>query len=255
MRRLQICLRWLTAAAVVLALMLLAWQCLDIYIDGNAPENLDPSGVHILSVYRMTDVTARLKAISMPLTVCVALIVVTCVLHLLYPDAHKERVSITPENRLRLLRGRVSEMPASAVAEERRRRVIQLVSAVVIVVCGVFSLNFLLKKEHFTSWDLESVMGEMMLHVAPWVAVAFAVAAAASMLCRASIQREIILLKNIAAAQKPAASTPRQTCINWVRAAILTFAIVFIVLGVMNGGLRDVLVKAINICTECIGLG
>ena len=32
-------------------------------------------------------------------------------------------------------------------------------------------------------------------------------------------------------------------------------AIVFIVLGVMNGGLRYVLVKAINICTECIGLG
>ena len=31
--------------------------------------------------------------------------------------------------------------------------------------------------------------------------------------------------------------------------------IVFIVLGVMNGGLRDVLVKAVNICTECIGLG
>ncbi|MFR0735032.1 MAG: CD1871A family CXXC motif-containing protein [Oscillospiraceae bacterium] len=23
----------------------------------------------------------------------------------------------------------------------------------------------------------------------------------------------------------------------------------------MNGGLRDVLVKAVNICTECIGLG
>lgn len=25
--------------------------------------------------------------------------------------------------------------------------------------------------------------------------------------------------------------------------------------GVLNGGLRDVLIKAINICTECIGLG
>ena len=25
--------------------------------------------------------------------------------------------------------------------------------------------------------------------------------------------------------------------------------------GIMNGGLRDVLIKAINICTECIGLG
>lgn len=40
-----------------------------------------------------------------------------------------------------------------------------------------------------------------------------------------------------------------------IRAMLYVLAVVFIVLGVMNGGLRDVLVKAINICTECIGLG
>lgn len=40
-----------------------------------------------------------------------------------------------------------------------------------------------------------------------------------------------------------------------LRAGLYAVAIVFIVLGVMNGGLQDVLVKAVNICTECIGLG
>ncbi|MBQ7139309.1 MAG: thioredoxin [Clostridia bacterium] len=40
-----------------------------------------------------------------------------------------------------------------------------------------------------------------------------------------------------------------------LRLLILCAAIVFILLGVMNGGAYDVLVKAINICTECIGLG
>ena len=30
---------------------------------------------------------------------------------------------------------------------------------------------------------------------------------------------------------------------------------VFIVIGMFNGGMDDVLYKAINICTECIGLG
>ncbi|MBQ9785145.1 MAG: hypothetical protein IJW29_06560 [Clostridia bacterium] len=39
------------------------------------------------------------------------------------------------------------------------------------------------------------------------------------------------------------------------RVAILALAILFIVLGVRNGGMRDVLQKAIRICTECIGLG
>ncbi len=32
-------------------------------------------------------------------------------------------------------------------------------------------------------------------------------------------------------------------------------AVALVVLGIMNGGARDVLVKAVNICTECIGLG
>ena len=42
---------------------------------------------------------------------------------------------------------------------------------------------------------------------------------------------------------------------NIARIAILCLGVLFIILGVMNGGSRDVLVKAINICTECIGLG
>ncbi|MBR3964693.1 MAG: thioredoxin [Clostridia bacterium] len=40
-----------------------------------------------------------------------------------------------------------------------------------------------------------------------------------------------------------------------VRAAVLVIAAVFIVVGALNGGLADVLAKAIAICTECIGLG
>lgn len=39
------------------------------------------------------------------------------------------------------------------------------------------------------------------------------------------------------------------------RIVIGCIAVVFIVVGVLNGGANDVLVKAINICTECIGLG
>ncbi|MBR1606280.1 MAG: hypothetical protein IJ664_01105 [Clostridia bacterium] len=40
-----------------------------------------------------------------------------------------------------------------------------------------------------------------------------------------------------------------------LRLLLLIFALAFIALGVLNGGLHDVLVKAIQICTECIGLG
>ena len=39
------------------------------------------------------------------------------------------------------------------------------------------------------------------------------------------------------------------------RNAIIVAAIIFIVAGLINGGTIAVLAKAINICTECIGLG
>ena len=40
-----------------------------------------------------------------------------------------------------------------------------------------------------------------------------------------------------------------------VRLAVLALGITFIILGVSNGGMADVLGKAVRICTECIGLG
>ena len=40
-----------------------------------------------------------------------------------------------------------------------------------------------------------------------------------------------------------------------LRIALYAVALVLLLAGVMNGGMRDVLIKAINICTECIGLG
>ncbi|MDE7164193.1 MAG: thioredoxin [Clostridiales bacterium] len=40
-----------------------------------------------------------------------------------------------------------------------------------------------------------------------------------------------------------------------VRGAVGVIAVVFIIVGIVNGGAHDVLVKAVNICQECIGLG
>ena len=40
-----------------------------------------------------------------------------------------------------------------------------------------------------------------------------------------------------------------------VQTVLVVAAVVFIIAGILNGSARDVLVKAIHICTECIGLG
>ncbi|MCR5343420.1 MAG: thioredoxin [Butyrivibrio sp.] len=42
---------------------------------------------------------------------------------------------------------------------------------------------------------------------------------------------------------------------NKVRLTVLALAIIFIIIGIFNGSMSDVLIKASKICTECIGLG
>lgn len=49
------------------------------------------------------------------------------------------------------------------------------------------------------------------------------------------------------------ASDPRR--VKCAQAALLVAGLICIGLGIWNGGAWDVLVKAVNICTECIGLG
>ena len=40
-----------------------------------------------------------------------------------------------------------------------------------------------------------------------------------------------------------------------LRAAIILLAVILIMVGIFNGSLNDVFIKASKICTECIGLG
>ncbi|MBQ1371566.1 MAG: hypothetical protein IIY70_01415 [Oscillospiraceae bacterium] len=67
-----------------------------------------------------------------------------------------------------------------------------------------------------------------------------------------------------ASSQKsPAGACPRQAwepvpvspALRHLRYALFALAVLLIVLGILNGGLQDVLTKAVNLCTECIGLG
>ena len=40
-----------------------------------------------------------------------------------------------------------------------------------------------------------------------------------------------------------------------VKIALLIVAVIFVIAGIFNGSMEDMLIKAVNICTECVGLG
>lgn len=247
-------IRWLTAICVLLVLALLAWQCIDIYAVGNAPENRDDKGVYVQSVYRMEDVSARLSALAWPLGGCAGVIVLSASLHAACTKNRPAKAAISAENRLRLMKARVSELPAAAAAEEKKRRVLTLGCGLAVVSMSIPALVYLLTRANFTDQELEPVMGRMLLHVGPWVVLSFAAVIGVSLGCKASMERELAVLKD-APRGKADPAEPRKLPVQKIRIALYLLAVLFIVLGVMNGGWYDVLVKAINICTECIGLG
>ena len=252
MEKREVLLRRILTAATILLLVLLAWQCLDIYLVGNSPANLDENGLHIQPVYRAEDVMARLSGLRIWAMGYLALLIAVCVM--LPGGVRKGAVAMEPDNRLRLMKKKGKNLPEAALAEENLRKKIGYGTAAVVVVCAVMSLSFLLNRDNFTSWDLEMVMGQMLTNTLPWIIAAFGAIMVASFFCHRSMEREIDLLKGISGNEAPEAAA-KPSRVGYVRIALYAISVVLIVLGINNGGMRDVLIKAINICTECIGLG
>ena len=96
-----------------------------------------------------------------------------------------------------------------------------------------------------------AAIGERFRVIAP-VLYAFLVSAAAGIVLRACSAEE----RTIAAPRQIMKGQPDDpAAVRAARVAIAVAAVILIILGVTNGGMRDVLVKAQKICMECIGLG
>ena len=74
-----------------------------------------------------------------------------------------------------------------------------------------------------------------------------------------SAQRELDIMKNyIKENGAPKVVNNEKNSADYsiiVKCAVVAIAVVFIALGIVNGGMGDVFAKAVKICTECIGLG
>lgn len=163
--------------------------------------------------------------------------------------------------RLRLMR---AEKTDAMRGEERRRRIARGVCAGICAVCAVMAARYLANPAHFASRELESVIGRMLWHIAPWTLIGFACAILCEWFCGRSLRREIDLaarsgervpIENAQTDSDRSCEGKAQLIKTAARAVAFALAVSLLALGAANGGMRDVLVKAINICTECIGLG
>ena len=128
---------------------------------------------------------------------------------------------------------------------------------------------------HFAQTDPEGLDRNLIALVrftAPWVIAALLCLIVSAVLREKSMQRETEAAQARAKTEKEAGivkdpeavkadagiyNTAPETAKRrvLVRRILMVAAILFIVMGIFNGSMKDVLVKAIRICTECVGLG
>jgi uncharacterized membrane protein YozB (DUF420 family) len=236
--------------SIILAAVCLMAACLSLYDSGNG-------------AFSREAVAAAFSPISVPVYACLFLILLGFLVHRLFPGDDK-RNTAEKSNRLTLQRlHRKTDLSAcdedlrrSVYLEQIRRKkhlavAISLISAVFLVF-----LLYVLTGDRFLLPDITSSMKQAMLVLLPGLAVAFGYSIFAHYQIEKSMTREIELMKQAAKeAPAKASPSPAPSHINLLRTVLLLAAIILLVVGYFTGGTGDVLTKAINICTECVGLG
>ncbi len=215
-------------------------------------------------------VTAQLDWIALPVIRCLVGVAVGAVLTLVLPlEPRKPKGNMTPSDAIRRLSARVddascpAELTAARKKEQTFRLVLRLLAVAVCVVVAIPCVLYLFDLSNFDDIGAgltEDILAAMKL-VLPAAAVGLSAWIVVTFACHLSLKRELDIVKAALKAAPAKEKKPAKTKLDsgravWiVRGAVLLVAVVFIVLGIINGGMNDVLQKAIRICTECIGLG
>ena len=158
---------------------------------------------------------------------------------------------------------RVASASDEMKAERAKQKKMFYAGWAVFAISMIPILLYITNGDHFPNGDLESMFLSLIAHILPWIAIGLAALMISSVLQEKSMQREIAYAKEQIKSEKannvkPVAKKKAQDVysrLKILRIALLVLACVLIVAGVFNGSANDVFGKAVNICTECIGLG
>ena len=150
------------------------------------------------------------------------------------------------------------------IMEERSdRRIMTYVCIGFPAINSIPLLIYLCNAQNYDKYLINQSIIPAVIFTLIWCFIALVFCITLSIITRTSQKSEIDYLKQAIALGATApkkttdlVKTKKETVVLWcARGVILALAIVFIVVGIFNGGMADVLGKAIRLCTECIGLG
>lgn len=236
---------------LVIAGICLIAGCLNIYFSGDQP-------------FSRESVAATFSGIAFPVYLSLVMAVISFIWEIISPsDKEKDpKQKDFPAMLENLYSKKDFGNAETSVQEEikalwKNRKLHITVRTIILVVCSAVFLFYALNSANFHQSEINSSMINAMKVLIPCLLVSFAYALFVAIHNEKSIQKEIELVKKLPALQSDGENeiVSEEKRLSPYRNAILVAAIILVVYGFLNGGTIDVLAKAINICTECIGLG
>lgn len=237
--------------AVVAALFLVqVWRIF--LTGGNAP-------------FTVESISEKWRQIAAPVYIWLVAVVGGVAVWTAFPEQEKITAYKDEGVTLKKLRRR---LPISGERKVCARTIAWLALAVIAVVSTVVALLYMLSYETKaqTGFFASHEEAERIVRALPWIVAAFGAGIFAVVFDTSEKKKEIEQVKAQIAEnakkgvkvpvreEKRSATQPKGVTLV-IRAALAVAGVVLVIVGIAGGGMADVLEKAINICTQCIGLG
>ena len=234
-------------------------------------------------MYSREVVGKKLSPLLIPALIWIIAVIAGYVLSVLFPVLSDKKAKRDDLTALKKLRSRMPEGQGEEFLEARKefrkgeltRVIIWSVCAAVWLASAIASAVYLFNTAHFPSVEFNSEILAMLKNVFPWFGASFLLCCGAIVFeifyARKALpqMKKLLVLGKGTPLERPSAfaervSRGKNTVLTFLRKedtvvvlrlVLLMLGTAFVVLGIFNGGMTDVLIKAINICTECIGLG
>ena len=243
-------------AAVCVALaLLLSLAAVNIYREGSARKAERP----MESIYTPEAAAEKFAPIAPLFFAGIGLMIAGLILGV--KDENADKPAKDAEIGRDLVAARVARPSDAMIKERAAQKRLLWIGWGAFALCMVPVAVYIANPAHFPEADPEGMFRGLMRVFLPWTAAGLAALAVTGALREKSALREteaaqahIKEEKDQGVALEPKTNiAPKKPGI--VQAVIVVVAVFLIVAGAFNGSARDVLYKAITICTECVGLG
>ena len=217
--------------------------------------------------YSKESVGKYLIILAAPSVITLVLAVLGVIYNITNSLSDAEKVARTNGDLLHSLASRyeLSSFPEgvrSEIAREREARsVISWIAGDISFLLCLITVVLSEAMLHFTVENLNGDVLSALALILPLTLCAILIHIPKEYFLEASCKREIDIIKasireNGAPSRREAEPVAKRLDARLVaRYALLGIAVLMVVLGIINGGMADVLAKAVKICPECIGLG